>query len=184
MRLKGMSALGEPIAPAAASVAAEAMVRCHLPWVWRYLRAHGATAHEADDLAQDTFVVALRKDASGLPPAATAAFLRRTARHLLLRARRRQRGAVELADAVDELWRRDCADGGEELLAALRACVGLLGPRTRRALELAYGYASATSERASRAAVARHLDMTENGVKTLLQRARQRLRLCLTRKRP
>lgn len=160
----------------------EAVVRQHLLATWRYLRMHGASPQQADDLAQEAFVIALQKQAAHLDPAATATFLRRTARFLLLR-RHRGSAAVELADAVDLLWTRDCeADGGDGLLLALRACVGGLSQRARAAIELSYGLGG--DDARGRASVASELGMTENGVKTLLQRARQALRECLRRRQP
>ncbi len=172
-----------PLASSAGCPAAgpEALVARHLAAVWRYLRMHGASATEADDLAQDAFVVALRKGAAALDPPATAAFLRRTARFLFLRARRDRRDAVELADAVDELWARDCGrDDGEGLLTALRACVGELDGRARDAIERCYGLGTETD--AARAAACAALRLQPNGLKTLLQRTRQLLRACIERR--
>ncbi|MCA8950806.1 MAG: RNA polymerase sigma factor [Planctomycetes bacterium] len=162
--------------------AAEDAIRAHLGGVWRYLRMQGARPDEADDLAQECFVIAAKKRALELEPAATATFLRRTARFLLLRARRGGREAELLADAVDELWDRDCgSDKGDALLAALRRCLGALAPRAARAIRLAYGLGG--DEPASRQAVAAELGLAENGVKTLMQRTRQRLRECLDQRR-
>ncbi len=179
-----MHAVREP-PPTASQVIAEAretFVRQHLVGVWRYLRAHGANAHEADDLTQEAFVVALRKDVAQSEPAAAAVFLRRTARFLFLRLHRDTPTAEPLADAVDMLWQHDCADDGDELLVALRGCVAQLDDKARRAVELSYGLGA--HDEASRAEIARELGMTDNGVKTLLQRTRQRLRECVLRKRP
>lgn len=160
----------------------------HLPRVWRYLRMHGADAHAADDLAQEAFVIAIRKGALGFAPAATATFLRRTARFLFLRRCRDRRRAIELADHVDELWARDsAADAGDDLLVRLRACVERLPERSRRAVELSYGLGSArssTDDTSTRTAVAQVLGLQENGLKTLLQRVRQQLRTCIERSEP
>jgi DNA-directed RNA polymerase specialized sigma24 family protein len=177
-----MHAAAPPATPAAPwRPGADALVARHLAGVWRYLRMHGASPDEADDLAQDAFVIALRKDAAALEPAATAAFLRRTARFLFLRARRDRRDAVELADAVDELWARDCADDdGEALLAALAACLRELHGRAREAIERCYGVG--TESEAARAAACTALGLQPNGLKTLLQRARQSLRACIERR--
>ncbi len=161
---------------------AERAVRRHLRPVWRYLRMHGARADEADDLTQEAFAIAAEKDALGLDDAATFSFLRRTARFLLLRRRRGGREAKLLADAVDALWTEDAereADG-DGLLAALRSCLERLAPRSRRAVELAYGFGD--DEPMSRKAIAAELELTENGVKTLMQRARGALRECLDRR--
>lgn len=159
----------------------DATIRRHLHGVWRYVRMLGAGPELADDLTQEAFVVALRRDATGLEPAALATFLRRTARFLFLRHLRDREDAVLLADAVDELWARDCeADDGDGMLAALRACVGELQGRARLAVERSYGLV-AEPER-SRVELARELGMEPNGVKTLLQRVRQTLRACVERR--
>ena len=170
----------------AAANAVEAIVQRHLRSLWRYLRMHGARAAEADDLAQGAFVIALQKGAlqCGAPsePAATAAFLRTTARFLFLRLRKAGRRETLLADAVDELWARDCGrDDGEALVATVRSCVGELQGRGRSAVELRYGLGDRDAH--SRAAIAKELGMHEDGVKTLLQRVRQQLRECIERRR-
>jgi DNA-directed RNA polymerase specialized sigma24 family protein len=153
----------------------------HLRTLWRYLRMHGARPAEADDLAQDAFVIALQKGALGAQPAALATFLRRTARFLFLRRRKGGHPEALLADAVDALWARDCGkDAGEGMVAAARECIGRLEGRARRAVELGYGLDGAGPS--SRSAIAAELGMQENGVKTLLQRTRQQLRECIEHK--
>jgi RNA polymerase sigma-70 factor (ECF subfamily) len=193
MGLNGMPArVQTPPHPAAAARAiptdasassAEAIVQRHLLGVWRYLRMQGADPHEADDLAQEAFVIALQKGAAALDPPATAAFLRRTARFLFLRLRRDAREAIELADAADELWAQSCEhDGGDDLVAALRRCVDELTGRAREAVALCYGVAAATP--VAHAAAAQHLGLQPNGLKTLLQRTRHLLRACIERRNP
>ncbi len=184
--LKGMQRL---LSPAGAVHAGEVsptpdldqLIRQHLKGVWRYLRMQGASPHEADDLAQEAFVLALQKGAATLDPAATTMFLRRTARFLFLHLRRDHRAAVELADAVDGLWDRDCdADAGDDLLDTLRHCVGQLQERARRAVELSYGLGAFDAKH--RVDVATELGLQPNGVKTLMQRVRQQLRECIERR--
>ena len=161
--------------PEATALAAQARA------LWRYLRMHGASATEAEDLAQEAFVVALQKGALAAAPPALQAFLQRTARFLFLRLRKRGARGEQVADAVDGLWQRDCAgDAGDALVAAARACVEQLEGRARTAVELSYGFGGEAD--GSRTAIARELGMQENGVKTLLQRARQRLRECIERR--
>ena len=153
----------------------EAVVRRHQRGVWRYLRALGADLDLAEDLTQDTFLVAFQRGIEDRGVAAVGAFLCRTARYLYLR-RRRDQGRREqlLVEVADRLWRSECAgDDGEAWLAALRACVAGLGGRAQQAVRLFYG------EGLDRLAAARALGMRENGFKTLLQRLRQQLRVCI-----
>ena len=173
--------LAAPPGPVPAAGDSAALLQRHLTATWRYLRMHGATPHEADDLAQEAFVIALRKGAATLAPAATATFLRRTARFLFLRLRRDARDAVELADEVDALWQRDCDhDGGDRLVEALRDCVGQLHGRARDAVRRWYGLGA--DEPGARDATAAALGLQPNGLKTLLQRTRQALRACIERR--
>jgi len=161
---------------------ADDLVRRHLRSLWRYLRMLGAEAAEADDLAQEAFVVAMQKDALQNEPGLVAAFLRTTARHLFLRLRKAGRRERRLACEVEALWARDAApDGGDRLVAAVRACVGELDGRARRAIELCYGLHDNDAQ--GRAAIAHELGLQENGVKTLLQRVRQKLRECIERRK-
>lgn len=152
-----------------------ALVRRHQAGLWRYLRALGAPEDLAEDLMQDTFLVAMDRLGEDRGDAAAAAFLRRTARHLLLR-RRRDLGRREaiLIDLADAAWRRDCGeDDGELWLASLRACLDRLEGRAREVVQRFYG------EGQDRAAVAAAMGMKANGVKTLLQRVRAALRGCI-----
>lgn len=146
---------------------------------WRYLRALGAGADEADDLVQEVLLVAMRQP---LPadPAVAGAFLRGVARNLWLRSRRwwQRRREREIAVAVEELWLASAAeDEGDGLLAQLDACLDKLERRTRGALERHYRDGVAWAD------IAAELGMQPNGVKTLAQRARQALRTCLERSR-
>jgi RNA polymerase sigma-70 factor (ECF subfamily) len=167
---------------APAPLPADDLVRRHLRSLWRYLRMLGADAAEADDLAQEAFVVAMQKGALQHEPALVAAFLRTTARHLFLRLRKAGRRERRLADDVDALWARDALrDGGDALVAAVRTCVGELDGRARRAIELCYGLHDNDAQ--GRAAIAHELGLQENGVKTLLQRVRHRLRECIERRK-
>jgi len=182
MALKGMSAISTtPAAPPAAAPAVASVIARHLRGLWRYLRMLGAAPEVADDLTQESFVVALQRGVLGLDPPALATFLRRTARFLFLRHLRDREEPDELADAVDELWQRDCAaDDGDGLLAALRACVESLTGRARQAVARSYGLGAGEPQR--RDEIARELGMQPNGVKTLLQRVRQQLRACIERR--
>lgn len=156
----------------------EVLVRTHQVALWRYLRALGAPADLAEDILQDTFLIALDKLAFDQGPAATAAFLRRTGRHLLLRRRRDQsRREQILVEIGARLWeRRGGDDGGAAWVEALRDCVAGLGARQQQALALFYG------EDRGRTGTGAVLGIEAHGVRSLLQRTRALLRACIERK--
>jgi len=151
----------------------EALIRAHWAEVRRFLRVLGADAPTADDLAQDAFVIALRKgvaerdDRDGV-----RAFLRATARNVFLASLRRRR-PHSLAD-VEAVWTEEEAtvDARRD---ALRDCMDRLTERVQRGLHLAYG------ERRSRAEVAAALGIRPGGVKSLMRRARHTLKECVER---
>jgi RNA polymerase sigma-70 factor (ECF subfamily) len=164
--------------PTIAAPSGSGDLAAHRTAVWRYLRALGAGATEADDLVQETLLVGCRTELDR-DPAAARAFLRGVARNLWLRSRRwwRRRREREVALAVDELWTATAdADGGDELIARLRQCLASLQSRTRHALELHYRDGLAWP------VIARQLGLTPNGTKTLAQRARHALRICIERR--
>jgi len=146
--------------------------------LWRYVRSLGADATTAEDVLHDALVVALEREIDDRGDAAVASFLRETARHLLLRRRRDDRRRSQLLiERADTLWHADCADDdGVAWAAALTACLEALQPKARQAVRWSY------EEGRSRADIARRLEMRQNGVKTLLQRARSALRTCVERR--
>ncbi|MCR9247354.1 MAG: sigma-70 family RNA polymerase sigma factor [bacterium] len=162
-----------------------ALVRRHQAPIWRYLRLLGADAHEADDLMQETFVLAARRLGGGEGGGTSgarelvrrpAAFLRGVARNLLLGARRRRRSRpleVSWCDAVDEFVSESPGAIEDERIDSLRACMKQLRGRSRDALEWHHveGFESAE--------IARRLELGTNGLKSLLSRARQALRECV-----
>lgn len=153
----------------------ETLVRRHQVGVWRYLRALGAPPEVADDLVQETFLVAFDKLVEDRGHAATASFLRGCAKNLLLR-HRRERGRREAAmiEAADELWQHDCVgDDGDRWLDSLEQCLQQLDGRSQQVVQRFY------RESRSRAEVAREMGMKETGLKTFLQRLRAGLRKCI-----
>src|SRR5690606_23645246 len=67
-------------------------------------------------------------------------------------------------------------DGGDARVAALRACLPTLPPRSRLALQLYY------RDGLSRREVARRLGLGEEGAKSLLARAKAALKVCVQRR--
>ena len=152
------------------------LVQAHQAGVWRYLRFLGCEASQADDLTQETFLSVHRKPFEDRSCEATAAYLRTVARNLFLMSLRRSRRQALLPSltVADEVWDRfHASDGGDNYLDALRECVETLEGRARQAVELFY------QQDRSRAEIAQQLDMSEDGVKTLLRRTREVLRRCI-----
>jgi RNA polymerase sigma-70 factor (ECF subfamily) len=155
------------------------LVADHQATVWRYVRYLGATAAEADDLVQETFVAVWRSDFTHSCPQQTAGYLRTTARHRLLMLRRRQKcepSHVEL-ELADQVWSETFAEGPvDPYLDALDRCLDQLEGRARLALDFHY------TEHLTRAQIAESLKMKPGGVKSLLRRTRDILRNCIERK--
>lgn len=156
----------------------DAIVRDHHVGVWRYLRFLGCDRATADDLTQETFLVFLRKPFDYNGRESTSQYLRRVARFIYLEAARKAaRQSNEKLDKADRVFKKYAGrDGGDEYLNALRDCVKTLADKARTGIELQY------KSRLSQAEIADRLGMKPNGVKTLLQRARQHLRECVERR--
>lgn len=152
-------------------------VERHQKAIWRYLRLLGATTADADDLTQEAFLIALRKQVEARPTGEAAAFLHRTARNLWRnRTRDDKRRAAKLIEVADRIFVAELADdGGDRWVDALRACLSTLSERARSAIHLFY------IDRLSRLDIGAKLGIRENGVKTLLQRTRAHLGRCIER---
>lgn len=160
------------------------LIREHQAGVWRYVRYLGAERGEADELVQEVFLAVMRRPFDVRSRRETASYLRTTARRRLLMLRRKQGREAQLAVPLDELLLADQAwaeaagdDGLETYLEALRDCLqSAVTDRVRAAFDMQY------KENASRDVIAERLEMTLDGVKTLLRRAKVRLRECVERK--
>ncbi|NQT39128.1 MAG: sigma-70 family RNA polymerase sigma factor [Planctomycetes bacterium] len=156
------------------------LVREHQRGVWRYLRYLGCDRTEADDLTQETFLAVFQSSFQQCSSRQTAAYLRTAARHRLLSARRRQsrEPAAGLLDRAEAVWAEVAGeDGLDDYLDALKDCLQTaVNSRSREALSLRY------TDNASRDRIAGQLEMTPEGVKTLLRRARGALRDCVEMK--
>lgn len=155
----------------------ETLVREHHAGVWRYLRLLGCTREQAEDLTQETFLVVIRKGFDDVDPAATATYLRKTARFQFLHARRhlRIRREVDLA-AADSVANENLKDGGDAYVAALRRCIDELRGKAKDAVVAVY------RDQQPHSVAAEKLGMKQNGLKTLLQRSRAVLKACVERK--
>jgi RNA polymerase sigma-70 factor (ECF subfamily) len=155
------------------------LIETYQAGVWRYLRAMGCEAALAEDLTQETFLAVLQRPFNDVSPAATSAYLRKTALNLLISHERRagRVRAVDNIELLDQTWTRWAGDDdGEAVLQLLRNCLGRLTPRARMALEMRF------REEHSRAEIAAALEISEHGAKNLMQRAKQQLRDCIESK--
>ena len=189
-----------------------ALVRRHQRGLWRYLRSLGAPPDAAEDLLQDTFLVAIRRLQRDRGEAAVATFLRATAKHLWLRRHRDQsRREVLLAEHLEAQWGSegwDSAGASEESSRRQRLRSQMVsgddgadapiavGERAdgetwiaalRHCVAGLGGRARDVVQRFygngdDRQTVATALGMKETGVKTLLQRVRALLRDCVQRR--
>lgn len=151
------------------------LIRAHQAAIWRYLRFLGCDEARADDLTQETFLAVWRKPFEDRGQAAARVYLRRVARNLFLMGIRRSRTRPTFRDidAADAVWAEHDVDDGDGYRAALAECLGTLTERSRSALDLVY------RDGAGRSRVAEALGMTLDGVKTLMRRAREKLRVCI-----
>ena len=144
--------------------------------VRRYLRFLGAERHAVDDLAQETMLAAVRTFAAAAVP---LPWLLVTARNALRQHLRRIGRSREVADLerLDAAWRQQMGDdGGEARRAALAECLRALSDRARLVLDLRY------RDGLSREAIANRAGLGDEGVKTLLARAREALGACIRRR--
>lgn len=146
------------------------------PRLRRYLRFLGAERDSVDDLVQESLLAALRTFG---PTGAPLPWLLTTARHALaqhLRRRGRSREVHDL-DRLEAAWREQAGDdGGDAQRDALAQCLAALPERTRAVLVQRY------RDGASRLAIAAAVGIGEEGVKSLLARARGALAECMQRR--
>jgi len=150
-----------------------ALVKAHQADLWRYLRFLGCERSLAEDLTQETFLALVRKPPVLENPAALPAYLRTTARHLLARRQSRTPAPISLEEA-DVVWVGATGDRSSDVYVdALRACVESLDERSRRALDLHY------RDRIPQEKAAATLELSREGLKTLLRRIKDQLKACV-----
>ncbi|MBA62032.1 MAG: RNA polymerase subunit sigma-70 [Planctomycetaceae bacterium] len=157
----------------------EQLIHKYQNGIWRYLRVLGCEASLAEDITQETFLKVIKKGFEQYNDAATAGYLRKVAYNLFISVQRREgknivTNEVERLDASWDKWAG--ADNGDTLLGMLRECLEGLTERARSALELRF------RKEQTRAAIANHLQITEDGAKNLMQRAKKQLRDCVDHK--
>jgi len=132
-----------------------------------------------DDLLQDVFLSFLSARFEHRSEASTAAFLRKVARHLLFKAKQRERSQPLILEALgaEEAWVEfDAEDGGSRYLTTLRECLAALKGKAAETLALRY------QANLGQAEIANRLGLSLSGVKSILVRSRRRLRECVERR--
>ena len=157
------------------------LVKEHQTGIWRYLRALGCEANEAEDLTQETFLAVLSKPFEYYGKAAAASYLRKVAYHRFISARRRSSKEVvtDEIEHIDENWSRwveNQQNDGSEAIDFLKECLKTLTERARWALEMRFRHNLPRTE------IADSLGISEHEAKKLMQRARQKLRECTENK--
>lgn len=150
-------------------------IRTQQTALWRYLRLLGARPHEVEDLMQDAFV-ALFSRYDHEAPSAQVRLLRTIARNELLQLRRGDRDALPWTEAVEAWTAQNPTAFDDEHAAAVAACLDELTPRVRQGLLLRHVEGQPVDH------VARQLGLRRSGTLTLLQRGRDLLRACLSRR--
>ncbi len=162
----------------------ESLVRAHQAELYRFVRYLGADRSVAEDTVQETFLAAFRGELPTAPDDArsTAAWLRGIARNIFLKhCRRVKNSPVTTHDAflqkAEGFWSSEFLRAGDgfDYVEALRACLEELSEKQRRLVDMRY------AEKKSRSEMARLSQMTENGIKSLLQRIRSVLGECVKR---
>ena len=167
----------------------ESLIRTHQAMVYRYLRYMGAAADVAEDVAQETFFAAYKSGTVPLEDAEMeggrcAAWLRGVARNQLLMHFRKARTNPVSSDPTvleqalnqaDEVWATELLRNGDgfDYAEALQKCLERLQGTQRKVLDMFY------AEEYSRAQIAETLNMSEDGIKSLLRRVRSALRNCV-----
>jgi len=150
-------------------------------FIWRYLRRMGANEADADDAAQQVFMVLSRK-LDAVPPSKERAFLCGTASRVRseqrrARARRREVASEQLAEPADGGLRPDdIADQGRAR-ALLDQVLDQLDGDLRRVFVLF------ELEEMSTAEIASLLDIPSGTAASRLRRAREKFRTICTRMR-
>jgi len=153
----------------------EHALRAHLPMLFAYSRAICGDYHTAQDVVQETALIAFRNLEHLFPEADFATWLRAIARRQAQAARRRlarlELGIVE--EALESVYQDPTPAATEPRREALQKCLEALGTRLAQVIRGHYFHGAKLAELAAAMA------MKTNAVKQLLFRARLSLRDCV-----
>ena len=159
------------------AAAFEALLSPHLPMLFAYSRAICGDYHAAQDVAQETAIIAFRNLDHLFPEADFPTWLRAIARRQSLEARRKlQRVATFAEEAIERAYQDPAPPSVTLRRRALSDCIGALGDRVQAVVQEHYFRGARLADVASR------LKTSVASVKQLLYRARRLLEECLKRR--
>lgn len=174
----GVQALQGDLAAASTAPASRrfrAMVDGYFDFVWRSLRGLGVPSGDADDAAQQVFLVAVRKLGS-ITPGSERSFLFGTAIGVAANARRGRSRRREVGDDEGLDAHPDAAPDAEEQLRRKQARARLDAILGEMPLELRTVFVLFELESLTMAEIARMLDLPPGTVASRLRRARENFR--------
>ena len=152
----------------------ERVMAPHLPMLFAYSRAVCGDYHAAQDVVQETVLIAFRKLDRYFPEADFSAWLRAIARREALAARRKLAKAELLSDeAIERFYQVSRSEGGSQQQEALAECVQRLTGQAREVIEAHYFEGKPLTE------LAGAWQSSASAVKQLVYRARLALRDCV-----
>lgn len=155
----------------------EGLLLPYLPMLFAYGRAICPDFHAAQDVVQETALVAFRNLGHFFPDADFGTWLRAIARRQALAARRKlSRVRLGLEGTLERVFEDPAPEAAAPRRRALADCLKTLGDRAGRVIRAHYFEGTALAE------LAGALGTTAEGVKQLLYRARAGLRDCVRRR--
>lgn len=155
----------------------ERLLTPHLPMLFAYSRAICADYHAAQDVVQETAIIAFRNLGHLFPEADFSTWLRAIARRQALEARRKlHRVALFAEEAVERVYQDPAPPAVTAQRKLLSQCIRALGERVQAVVQDHYFRGSRLAEIAAR------LKTSVPSVKQLLYRARRLLEECVRKR--
>ncbi len=161
----------------------EQLIDTHQTELYRYLQFLGADPDGAEDIVQETFTAAyFHKNPPDLGNISRrTAWLRAIARNTFFKRCRKAKKDIRMIEEqikmIDQSWSEAVENRQiDRQREALADCLKGLPEKQSEALNMRY------RKRLSRSMMAKQLEMSENGIKSLLQRIRQSLAKCIKKK--
>jgi len=153
------------------------LLRPHLRMLYAYSRAICGDHHAAEDVVQETAMIAFRRLDHFFPEADFAAWLKAIARREALSARRKAAKMPALVEeAVESAYVDPTSAGGRPDREALVVCLQKLEERSAHVVRAHYFGGLKQAE------IAAVMDLGLNTVKSILHRARMTLKECVSRR--